>query len=177
MSEATIIVRPYAKAVFDLAKEVNTIAQWEQMLSLASEIASHPLALEYIRSPLHSKEEKLGLFIELFPKFFDDMCCRLLKVMASFDRLWVLPALYQAFLALKKEAANQVDVQLISAAPLDKKVLAGLEKAIAARLGKSILVTQEIEPSLLGGVIVKTGDLVLDGSIRGRLKRLAESIS
>jgi F-type H+-transporting ATPase subunit delta len=177
MSEATIIVRPYAKAVFDLAREAGTIAHWAQMLSLASEIASHPLASEYIRSPLYSKEEKINLFVELFEKSFDETCGRLLRVMASFDRLWVLPALYQAFLSLKKEAANQVDVQLISAAHLDNKVLAHLEKAIAARLGKSIIVTQEIDPSILGGVIVKSGDLVLDGSIRGRLMRLAESIS
>ena len=177
MSEATIIVRPYAKAVFDVAKEAGTIAHWEQMLSLASEIASHPLASEYIRSPLYSKEEKIGLFIDLFAKSFDEMCVRLLKIMASFDRLWVLPSLYQAFVSLKKEAANQVDVRLVSAAQLDKKTLTHLEKAIADRLGRSIIVTQEIDHSILGGVIIKTGDLILDGSVRGRLMRLADNIS
>lgn len=176
MSEATIIVRPYAKAVFDLAHETNAVAHWEQMLCLAAEIASNSLAAEYIQSPLFSKEEKVALFVDLFSDAFDERGRRLLEIMVSFGRLWVLPALYDAFLVLKKEAANQVDVQLVSAVPLDKELMARFEAVIAARLGKSVLLTQEIDPSILGGAIIKTGDLILDGSVRGRLAQLAANI-
>ena len=93
MSETTIIARPYAKAVFDLAQETDTIAHWEQMLSVASEAVSNTLFFEYIRSPLYSKVEKVSLFTELFVKVFDASFYRLLNMMASFDRLWVFPAL------------------------------------------------------------------------------------
>jgi F-type H+-transporting ATPase subunit delta len=99
-----------------------------------------------------------------------------LQLLAENDRLTALPEIAVQFEALKAQSENKVKVKLISATPVDEKLTAQVTKALTQRFGRAVELTLEVDASLLGGAIIRADDMVIDGSVRTRLQRLAESL-
>ncbi|MCL9782946.1 F0F1 ATP synthase subunit delta [Vibrio sp. S4M6] len=175
MSDLTTIARPYAKAAFDFAVEKNQLDQWSQMLAFAAEVANNEKIHELLTSAT-SAEKLAEIVIAVCGEQFDANGQNFLKVMAENGRLLALPDVFEAFLTLKREHENEVDVELISATELNEEQKADISKRLAERLERKIQLNCSVDSALIAGVIIRAGDLVIDNSARGRLTRLGDAL-
>ncbi|WP_108652833.1 F0F1 ATP synthase subunit delta [Dongshaea marina] len=175
MSEVTTVARPYAKAAFDFAVEKGTIEQWMQMLSFAAEVAQNETIENLIGSAINV-EKLADIFVQVCGDQVDQHGKNLIKLMAENGRLEVLPAVLKLFTEMKIEHEKEVCAEVVSAKKLDaaqqKKILASLEK----RLERKVKLDCRVDPSLMAGMVIKAGDLVIDGSVRSQLDRLSEAL-
>jgi F-type H+-transporting ATPase subunit delta len=175
MSELTTIARPYAKAAFDFAVEKETLDQWVEMLTFAAEVTNNESVSELLSGALTA--DKLSeIFIAIGGEQFDEFGQNLIKIMAENGRLAALPAVLVEFIALKKEHEKQVDVDILSAAELTEQQRADISAKLEKRLERKVKLNCSIDETLLGGVIIRAGDLVIDNSARGRLNRLSDAM-
>ena len=177
MAELTTIARPYAKAAFLFAKEENALEKWEKMLGLAAAVASDSTMLAYLSQPELGTDAKIAAFAEVCGDELDESGRNFIAQLAAHKRLPLLPVIQKLFHTLPAEQQQFADVELISAFELDDAVAEKLVAALKKRLQREVNVTTSVDQSLIGGVLVRAGDTVIDGSVRGRLNRLAEQLN
>ncbi|WP_319535836.1 F0F1 ATP synthase subunit delta [uncultured Vibrio sp.] len=175
MSDLTTIARPYAKAAFDFAVEKDQLDQWGQMLSFAAEVANNEQMAELLTSSF-SAEKMAEIFVAVCGDQVDANGQNLLKVMAENGRLTALPDVCEQFFILKKEHEKEIDVEVISASELSDEQLANIGSKLEVRLERKVKLNCSVDETLLGGVIIRAGDLVIDDSARGRLNRLSDAL-
>ncbi len=175
MSDLTTIARPYAKAAFDFAVEKNELDQWGQMLTFAAEVAKNEQIKELLTSSL-SAEKLVEIFVAICGEQVNAHGQNFLKVMAENGRLTALPDVCNQFFSLKKEYEKEMDVEVISAIELSSQQQADISSKLEQRLERKVKLNCSIDEALLGGVIIRAGDLVIDNSARGRLKRLSDAL-
>jgi len=175
MSDLTTIARPYAKAAFDFAVEKKQLDQWGQMLAFAAEVAKNEQMKELLTGSV-SAEKLAEIFIAICGEQFDVYGQNLLKVMAENGRLKALPDVSEQFFALEQEHEKQMDVEVISATELSDEQLVNISTKLEQRLERKVQLNCSIDETLLGGVIIRAGDLVIDNSARGRLNRLSDAL-
>ncbi|MBR9874796.1 F0F1 ATP synthase subunit delta [Vibrio sp. J1-1] len=175
MSDLTTIARPYAKAAFDFSVEKGQLDQWGQMLSFAAEVAKNEQISELLTSSF-SAEKMAEIFVAVCGDQVDAHGQNLLKVMAENGRLTTLPDVCEQFFILKKEHEKEIDVEVISASELSDEQLANIGSKLEARLERKVKLNCSVDETLLGGVIIRAGDLVIDDSARGRLNRLSDAL-
>ncbi|MBW3698390.1 F0F1 ATP synthase subunit delta [Vibrio sp. T187] len=175
MSDLTTIARPYAKAAFDFAVEKGELDQWGQMLAFAAEVAKNDDIADLLNSS--TTASKLSeVFIAICGEQFDEFGQNLIKVMAENGRLKALPDVCEEFIVLKKEHEKKADVDVISAVELTEEQQADLISKLELRLKRKVQLNCSIDETLLSGVIIRAGDLVIDNSARGRLDRLSDAL-
>lgn len=177
MVELTTIARPYAKAAFLFAKEQNALEQWEKMLGLAAAVARDATMLAYLDQPALDDATKVSAFADVCGDELDENGRNFIAQLAQNRRLPVLPVILEQFHVLRAAEEQFSDVELITAFELDDEITSKLVDALKKRLGHEVRVTTSIDQSLIGGVLVRAGDTVIDGSVRGRLNRLAEQLN
>lgn len=175
MSDLITIARPYAEAAFDFAVENNVTDLWVQMLSFAAEVARNEQIHELLTGSM-SAGKLAEVFVAICGDQVDVHGQNLLKVMAKNGRLANLPDVYEQFLVLKKERDKEIDVEVISASELSEEQCASISSKLEQRLGLRVNLNCSIDKALLGGVIIRAGDLVIDDSARGRLNRLSDTL-
>jgi len=175
MAERLTLARPYAEAVFKLAQAGNDLAGWSAVLHNLAAVASDPRMKDIIANPETDDEALFGLIVAIVGKL-EAQQENLVRVLMENDRLLLSPEIASLYEAQRAEAEASVDVQVASAIALDAKQ----EKAIAAslekKLGKKVNLSSHIDESLIGGVVIQAGDLVIDGSVKGRLGELASQL-
>lgn len=177
MAELTTIARPYAKAAFLFAKEQDVLEQWEKMLGLAAAVAGDATMRAYLDQPELDEVTKIDAFAQVCGEELDENGRNFVTQLARNKRLSLLPVIQQLFHELLAEQQQFADVELISAFELDEDATQKLGAALKKRLDKEVNITTSVDPSLIGGVLVRAGDTVIDGSVRGRLNRLAEQLN
>lgn len=177
MAELTTLARPYAKAAFLFAQEKQALAQWETMLSTAAAVVADAQVRTALDNPAQSGAQKAALLAELCGDVVDAPFGNFLTQLAEHKRLPLLGAIGALFHQLLSAEQAFADVELVSAQPLDDGAEAGLVAALKKRLGVEIRVSKQIDSSLIGGVLIRAGDTVIDGSVRGRLNKLAEQLN
>ncbi|MCA2016465.1 F0F1 ATP synthase subunit delta [Vibrio tritonius] len=175
MSDLTTIARPYAKAAFDFAVESQQLEQWSEMLVFAAEVANNEQIHELITSSL-SAEQLAEIFIGVCGEQFDEHGQNLIKVMAENGRLRAIPDVCAEFHVLKKDYESKVDVEVISATELSEQQKTDIINKLEQRLERKVLLNCSIDETLLAGVVIRAGDLVIDNSARGRLDRLSDAL-
>lgn len=175
MSELTTIARPYAKAAFELAVEKGAIESWNDMLFFAGHVASDEQA-SAILAGLPTASAQAELFINLCAEQLNEQGQNLVKVMAENGRLIVLPEVAQLFAAFKAEYDKEIDVDVISATPLTAAQQESLVATLEKRFARKVKLNCSEDASVVGGLIIKAGDTVIDGSVRGKLNRLATTL-
>jgi len=172
MSELTTAARPYARAVFEVANEAGDLAKWSESLAFMGAVASNEEVQALLANPKMAKQAGADALIKLCDKKLNDEAENLVKMLAENDRLSLLPEMSVIYEALKDEAEGSVEA-LVTAA---KKLTQTEEKSIAAalkkRLGRDVKLKVSVDESLLGGAIIRAGDLVIDGSLKGRLNKM-----
>lgn len=175
MSDMTTIARPYAKAAFDFAVEKGQLDQWGQMLSFAAEVANNEQIHELLTSST-SADKLAEIFVAVCGEQVDAFGQNLIKVMAENGRLEALPDVCAEFLLLKQEHEKEISVEVTSATELSEQQKADISSKLETRLERKVQLNCSVDEALLGGVIIRAGDLVIDNSARGRLSRLSDAL-
>ena len=175
MSELTTIARPYAKAAFELAVEKGTVESWNDMLFFAGQVASNEQAAAALAG-LPTATEKADLFIKICAEQLNEQGQNLIKVMAENGRLVALPAVAELFAELKADYDKEIDVDVVSATPLAAEQQVSLVAALEKRFARKVKLNCSEDATVVGGLIIKAGDTVIDGSLRGKLNRLATTL-
>lgn len=171
----TTIARPYAKAAFDFAVEKGQLDQWGQMLSFAAEVANNDQVHELLTSSM-SADKLAEVFVAVCGEQVDEFGQNLIKVMAENGRLLALPDVCAEFLLLKQEHEKEISVEVTSATELSEQQKADISSKLETRLERKVQLNCSVDEALLGGVIIRAGDLVIDNSARGRLSRLSDAL-
>lgn len=177
MAEITTIARPYAEAVFKLAREQGKLTAWSEALQLLSSVVSHPEMASLVGNPRITHLQLVELIQGVCQGKLPEEAVPLLKVMAENKRLSVLPQVYQRFEALRYESEGVLDAEITSAFPLGDAEVAAIAASLSTKLGKRVQATTRVDESLIGGVRVAVGDWVVDGSVRARLDQMAVALT
>ncbi|HEC12272.1 MAG TPA: F0F1 ATP synthase subunit delta [Acidiferrobacteraceae bacterium] len=177
MSEITTLARPYAQAIFKLAQEQADMAAWSDMLELLSQVSRDPTMGALIHSPRIDRDQLAGLFVEVCGQGINEQGANLVKLMIQNGRLGLLETVAQIYESLRADAEGKVDAEVLSAQAIDGAQQQRIATALKARLGRDVTLTCTINPELLGGAIIRAGDMVIDGSVRGRLQKLAGALN
>jgi F-type H+-transporting ATPase subunit delta len=175
MAEITTIARPYAKAAFDFALEQNAIENWVEMLGFAAQVSENETMQPLLSGSLASSQLS-ELFIGVCGEQVNEQCQNLLKVMAENGRLVVLPAVVQLFVEMQHEHAKEVEAFVVSATELTSEQQQEMSASLEKRLARKVKLNCSIDASLIAGVIITAGDLVIDGSVRGKISRLSDTL-
>lgn len=174
--EATTIARPYADAAFKRATESDKLGQWSDALGLLAAVVRDPAMAGLIVNPKLDKNQLVELVIDIAGDKLDDEAKNLVKLMVESDRLIVMPAVAELFEAAKNAQLGTLDVQVTAAFAMGSDQESALADALKAKLGREVRITSEQDPELIGGVRIRAGDMVIDGSVRGQLAQLANEL-
>lgn len=167
------VARRYARAIFDLAQEKGLVDQVDQELNLvATMIESNRQLKAVMDDVLISPEVKRDLVEKIFAGKVSPLVMNFLLLVVRKRREAWIPVMYRSFLDLANEARGIVEVEVRSAVPLPDQTLATLENKLQTRLGKRVKFETQVAPELLGGLVVRVGDELMDGSVRTRLRRI-----
>ncbi|SFK02908.1 F0F1 ATP synthase subunit delta [Methylophaga sulfidovorans] len=177
MAEAITIARPYANAVFSIAQDKGELKAWSDLLAVLARSVLEPEMQSIITSPAVSDEQAVDLLAEIAGDAMTADARNFLLLLAENNRLLLLTDITVLFEALREEAEKLMTADVISARPLTEEQAAKISAALKARLGRDITLNTTIDESLLGGAIIRAGDMVIDGSAVGKLNRLANAIN
>jgi F-type H+-transporting ATPase subunit delta len=173
---AARLARPYARAAFDYAREHQQLAQWSEMLRTLSEWVQQPTVASLLSNPQYSTEKRAEIVLALGEKVLSKEGGNFIKLLASYQRLSVLPEIYTLFEQLRAEVEKTLQVQVKSAVPLDEKNKTQLVVSLTKKLGQPVELACDVDAALLGGFLVSVGDRVIDSSIRGQLEKLRHAV-
>ena len=176
MAELTTLARPYAKAAFEAAVESGSLGDWSDSLALLAAVVSDPAVKAALSSPSLTGEKQAQLVLDLCGDEIAGQVKNFVSILAENKRIPLLPEIVTLFEILKANQEMRVDVNVISAFPLSDAIQEKLASALKTRLQRDVVLHSETDKSLIGGAVIRAGDLVIDGSVRGRLKKLAESM-
>ena len=175
MSELTNVARPYAKAAFEFAVEQHALAAWQEMLFFAAEVAKNPQVAAILHGSA-TADKTAEVFLTVCGEQLNAQGQNFIKVMAENGRLLALPEVYVAFIALKAEHEKEITVDVVSATVLNTEQQDKLISALTKRLARKVKLNCSVNPAVVGGMLIKAGDMVIDGSVRGKLDRLATAL-
>jgi F-type H+-transporting ATPase subunit delta len=175
MSELTTIARPYAKAAFELAVEKGNVEAWNEMLFFAGQVASDEQVKALLAS-IPTAAAQADVLIKVCAEQLNEQGQNLIKLMAENARLAAIPAVAQIFAELKAEFDKEIDVNVVSATELAAEQQDKLVAALEKRFARKVKLNCSIDETVVGGLVIKAGDTVIDGSVRGKLDRLAVSL-
>jgi len=175
MAEYTTIARPYAKAAFDFAVESNNVDSWLVMITFMGQVASNDAVVKMLKASTAS-QEAADLMIKLGGEQLNENGQNFMKVLAQNERLLVLPEVSELFAEYFDEYNKQVEADITSATELNDAQQAELAASLEKRLARKVKLNVTIDKSLVAGVIIRVGDLLIDGSVRGKLARLGSQL-
>lgn len=177
MVERTTVARPYAKAVFQQAEEQSNHQRWSDMLAFLAVVAQDEALSRYLDDPKLTSEQRAEVFARVCKGQIDQYGENLVTLLAQNKRLAVLPEIAKQYEMLRAEREQRVDVEVTSAFPLTQDQARDIAGFIKRKLQRDVNLIQIEDRSLIGGVIIRTRDLVIDGSVRGKLAKLADTMN
>ena len=177
MADKTTIARPYARAAFEEARTHKHLGPWSESLQRAAAVVQDSRVHNLLGNPAVTDAELAKFVIDLAGPQLDEQGRNFVQTLAENRRLAYLPEISTLFDELKDEAEGVVDVTVTSAAPLVDGQREALSSALQRRLKRQVRLHCQTDPSLLGGAVLRAGDLVIDGSVRARLNRIAYELA
>lgn len=174
--DTSTIARPYAEAVFACAMESGKLDSWAEELSLLAGLVSDPSLHQVVADPLFGRANLTDLLLEICGDKLDQEGKNLVKLLVQNNRLAVVPEMVEMFQKLKDESQQILKVHVTSAFALNPTQEKNIADALKARFGREIVITSEMDPEMIGGVHIRAGDTVIDGSVKGRLRQLANEL-
>ncbi|HKI74398.1 MAG TPA: F0F1 ATP synthase subunit delta [Pseudomonadales bacterium] len=177
-AEEITIARPYARAVFSCALEHSSgLADWSRMLAMLAATVQQPTVVRALDDPHLSSQEEAELLGKILGEELTQEGRNLLSVLGHYGRIAVLPEIAELFEDLKAQHDQVMDVLVTSAYEIDESDKERLVTALKERLQKKINLTTEVDPTLLGGAVIRAEDTVIDDSVRGKLARLSQVLN
>ncbi len=176
MAELAALARPYAEAVFLMAEEKGQIDQWSEMLGFLKQVTSDELLKKISDNPKVSKEALQGAMMDICQGQMDDNGLNLIKLLIKNNRLQLAGEIAEQYDVKKAEKSGLCDVIVTSAFPMSDSDKEELSKTLSHSFGKQVKISVEEDSSLIGGMIIRAGDKVIDGSLSGQIQQLANKL-
>lgn len=182
MVEKKTLARPYAKAAFEYACTKNQIDAWSVMLQNAAGMVDDTRVKKIITNPELTPRERADFFVKhknsFFnkQKLFDEGFCNFINFTASYGRLALLPEILAGFEVFKLKHRQEVDICITSAIVLDDTQKSQLKSALTDKLSRKVNLTYDKCKDLIGGLVIRIGDLVIDSSVQGQLKKMLSNL-
>lgn len=177
LAERKTLARPYAEAVFEMAKERDELKLWSKQLSLLGGIGANENVISLAGNPEVNKNDVAELVIGSAGKKLNKDGANLVHLLLENDRLTLLPEISEIFETNKATHEGSVEAEVISAYELADKQLKNIGDALKKKLGREVKLVSQVDKSLVGGVVIRAGDLVIDGSVTGYLQELSTQIN
>lgn len=174
--DTTTIARPYAEAVFNRAKETDTLGPWSETLEFLEAVVGDPTMAGVITNPKFDRSDLADLVIEIGGDRFNEEGKNLVKVLVANGRLTLAGEIAGIYEQLKAKSQRLQHVHVTSAFALEPNQETQIADALKAKLGYDITITSEENADLIGGVHIRAGDMVIDGSVSGQLQQLANEL-
>ncbi len=172
MADYSTLARPYAKAVFELARDAQAFPVWSEALAALAHLVKAPEVARLIGHPALSKAQLVDVLTQVLAGKLPAPALALVRLLVENGRLALAPAIAAQFERLRAEAEARVDVEITSAVPVAPEQQRQLAAAVKKRLQREVVIEWKTDPELIGGALIRAGDFVIDGSIRGELDRL-----
>lgn len=176
MAELSTLARPYAKAAFEYAVKANDLAGWSKQLALAAAVAQADSMVKVLASPALTSAQQANMFVDVCGEELGDKVKNFVKVLAENKRLGLLPHISALFEEFKANREKSVDVEVSSVYELGDDIKQSLAGKLSTVLDREVNINTTIDKELIGGVVIRAADVVIDGSVRGRLAKLAEAM-
>jgi F-type H+-transporting ATPase subunit delta len=176
-AERATIARPYAKAAFEYAQGAGAFAEWSRALQLCAQIVADPRVAALVKNPAFTPAQIADFVIGVAGAGLDPHMQNYVRTLVENHRLLLLPEIAAHYEMLRAEVENTIDVEVVSAVKLDGAQAQKLEQALHTRLKRRVKMRNSVDASLLGGAVIRAGDLLIDGSLRGRLERLRTELT
>ena len=175
VSKATI-AKPYAKAAFEVALKEQSLQPWLQMLQMAGIIVTDKAVIDILRHPNIKKAKKLAMIEDLLEGQLDGSRGNFIQILAESKRMDILPEIAERFFQLYQEYEKVIEVDLITVESVAPHLQEKLSKALEHKLQRKVKLKPQQDSSVIGGAVIRAGDLVIDGSVRGKLARLQNDL-
>jgi len=177
MAEFATLARPYAEAVFEIAKEDNSFDTWSENLDFLATVIKDPMMARIVINPRVSKVDLNAILLDIcVEKISTNVGKNLIKMLVDNNRLSIIPQLAEQYERLKAKHLGYVTVDVISTYVVKVQQREKIEAVLKKRLGKAVNINTTIDRSLVGGWLIRIGDQVIDLSIKGRLQQLATEL-
>ena len=176
MEDASALARPYGLAAFKQAQEEGKVAEWSDMLKLLTLVMQDPTMLGLIANPKVNDQQVAALIIDVAGDGLSDTGANLVRVMAENERLAEMASVAAVFDEERDRAEGRSHVEVTSAFGLSDAQEKSIADSMSKRLGTEVDVSVTVDDSLIGGVIIRAGDTVIDASLRGRLGQLGQTL-
>ena len=179
MAENLTLARPYARAVFELARDKSAFDRWSKVLATLSGLSADASVQAMLTSPKAAPAVRAEVLSELAGKSgekLDPQARNFVSLLADNRRLGLLPEIAADYERLRAEAENTLEVELVAAMPVPAEEQKRISEALHKKLGRKITLKYVEDKTLIGGAVIRAGDLVIDGSVREKLGRLAAAL-
>lgn len=180
MSNTTTIARPYAKAVFEHALAAKKLSRWSEILQELSFAVLDEKTMQFITNPAASADQQVQLLMSLFTKAEaseNEAIANLVALLAQNKRLMLMPDIKMLFDSLRAEQEKTLQVEVRSFSELSTEQETQLISSLSQRLQRQVTLSLSVDKSLLGGAVIHAGDLIIDGSVRGKLNKLSSDLA
>lgn len=177
MAELKTVARPYAKAAFEVAREQGQVAEWANMLVILASAVKEPKLASALQNTAFSAQEKASALAQVCSEVVTEQGKAFLLSLADNKRLALLSVISELFNEFKLNYEKAVDIVVTSAFALSAEQENTLAASLSKKLDREVNLSSEVDAGLIGGVVIRTGDLIIDGSVRGKLAKLAEAIN
>lgn len=177
MAELATIARPYAEAVFRLARDKDSLPQWSDMLALVEAVVVDPRVKARIGDPNVSAKDLEGLILGVAGSRLDGAGRNLVQVLVENGRIGLVPEIRVHFETLRRDHEGVLEVKIFSALPLSDEQTARLVARLEASHQRKVRAAVEVDKNLIGGVRIVVGDNVLDATVRGKLDQMAAALT
>ena len=176
MAENSTIARPYAQAAFDIANEKGDLKNWSDMLQLIAMVTSDAVLSDMISNPSIEREKIVDVIVDVCGDNLNELAKNFVKVLADNGRLNIMPEIARGYEEHRAEAEKTVEAEVTSAFPLSDAQVKSMTEALKKRLGREVTLKTSIDETIVGGAIIRAGDLMIDGSVSGQLDKLATTL-
>jgi len=177
MSDNAITARPYAQAVFELARDEGRFPHWSEVLRRLADLAGQEQVSALFSHPKVGRDDIAAILIEGCGDLLNDAGKNLVHLLVRNGRLVALEDIAEQFENLRAGEEQTINAQVESALPVSEAHQQKIAQALEKRLGRKVTLEVSTDASLIGGAVIRAGDLVIDGSVKARLEKLAAAVS
>ena len=177
MSEYQTVARPYAQAVFELAQTAGEFPAWSDALALSAIVAADSRVQDLAQNPRVARGSVAQLFEDVGGDLLFDQARNFVRLVIENGRIFALPLIATQYETMRAEAEGTIEAELVSAREISPDQQTNIAKSLSKRLGREVNLRVTEKPELIGGAVLRAGDLVIDASVKGRLEKLAATLA